>query len=146
MSTDQDSGRVAVITGASSGIGETTARALAGDGYRLALLARRTDRIEALASDLGDGAIAIEADVTDRDSLVAAAERVDSELGRRDERVAVGHVGLDRDRAVAEVGGEGLDPIRTAREQREAVSVVGERSRRRLADSRRGARDHRDAS
>ena len=81
-----------MITGASSGIGETTARALANDGYRLALLARRTDRIEALASDLGDGAIAIEADVTDRDSLVAAAERVDSELGRVD--VLVNNAGV----------------------------------------------------
>lgn len=78
-------GRVAVITGASSGIGAATARALAAEGYRVALLARRTERIQALAAELGgpDGsqAIAIEADVTDRDSLVAAATRVQDELG-----------------------------------------------------------------
>ena len=73
MSTDQQPRRVAVITGASSGIGEATARALASDGHRVALLARRTDRIEALAVELGDRALAIEADVTDRDSTVAAA-------------------------------------------------------------------------
>jgi NADP-dependent 3-hydroxy acid dehydrogenase YdfG len=81
MSTDRDSGRVAVITGASSGIGEATARALAADGHRVALLARRLDRIQAVAEDLGDDTIAIQADVTDRDSLVAAAARVSGELG-----------------------------------------------------------------
>jgi NADP-dependent 3-hydroxy acid dehydrogenase YdfG len=76
--------RVAVITGASSGIGEATARALAADGHRLALLARRIDRIQALADELGNGSLAIEADVTDRDSIVAAAARVKSELGGAD--------------------------------------------------------------
>ena len=84
MSTDNSTGRVAVITGASSGIGEATARALAADGHRVALLARRADRIQALADQLGDGAIAIEADVTDRDSMVAAAERVQQDLGGAD--------------------------------------------------------------
>ncbi len=84
MSTESTNGRVAVITGASSGIGEATARALAADGHRVALLARRRDRIQALADELGDGAIAIQADVTDRDSIVAAAERVQDELGGAD--------------------------------------------------------------
>jgi NADP-dependent 3-hydroxy acid dehydrogenase YdfG len=92
MTTDQNAGRVAVVTGASSGIGEATARALAASGYRVALLARRADRIHALAAELGDGAIAIEADVTDRDSVVAAAERVQSELGGAD--VLVNNAGV----------------------------------------------------
>lgn len=84
MNNHQNSTRVAVITGASSGIGEATARALVSNGHRVALLARRAHRIEALADELGNGAIAIEADVTDRDSILAAAERVQQELGGAD--------------------------------------------------------------
>ncbi len=92
MSTPDTNGRVAVITGASSGIGEATARALAADGNRVALLARRADRIQALADDLGENAIAIEADVTDRDSLLAAAKRVQQEWGGAD--VLVNNAGV----------------------------------------------------
>src|SRR5215212_6102273 len=84
MTTNSSQGRVAVVTGDSSGIGEATARTLAADGYRIALLARRLDRITALAGDLGNDSIAIQADVTDRDSLVAAAERVRQELDGSD--------------------------------------------------------------
>jgi NADP-dependent 3-hydroxy acid dehydrogenase YdfG len=83
-SPDQSTARVAVITGASSGIGEATARALPTSGYRMALLARRAERIEALAGELGNGAIALQADVTERDSVVAAAARVHDELGGAD--------------------------------------------------------------
>jgi NADP-dependent 3-hydroxy acid dehydrogenase YdfG len=92
MTTSNRQGRVAVVTGASSGIGEATARTLAADGYRVALLARRLDRITALADDLGNGSIAIQADVTDRDSIVAAADRVRQELGGAD--VLVNNAGI----------------------------------------------------
>ena len=76
--------RVAVITGASSGIGEALARELVAEGYRVALLARRLERIADLADELVNGAIAIQADVTDRESVVAAAARVQHELGGAD--------------------------------------------------------------
>jgi NADP-dependent 3-hydroxy acid dehydrogenase YdfG len=92
VSADDYAGRVAVITGASSGIGEATARALAADGYRVALLARRVERIRALADELGKGAVAIEADVTDRNSLLAAGQRVQDELGGAD--VLVNNAGV----------------------------------------------------
>ena len=92
MNGTQNPGRIAVVTGASSGIGAATARALAADGHRVALLARRTDRISGLARELDNGSIAIEADVTDRSALVAAAERVKQELGDAD--VLVNNAGV----------------------------------------------------
>lgn len=92
---------VAVITGASSGIGAGDARALAADGYRVALLARRVDRIKALADEFGNGALAIEADVTDRDALVPAANRVEQEFGRVD--VLVNNAGTCIHRPALEV-------------------------------------------
>jgi NADP-dependent 3-hydroxy acid dehydrogenase YdfG len=81
------SSRVAVVTGASSGIGEATARALASHGARVALIARREDRLGSIAASLeADGFVArpFAADVRDRKSLSAVAAAVSSELGRVD--------------------------------------------------------------
>jgi NADP-dependent 3-hydroxy acid dehydrogenase YdfG len=77
-------GTVALVTGASSGIGEATARALARQGAKLAVVARRKDRLDALAAEIGDGTLVIEADITDRDQAIAAVNQTVGELGRLD--------------------------------------------------------------
>ena len=80
-------GRVAIVTGASSGIGEATAFRLAALGAKVAVAARRADKLEALAAritDAGGTALVVPLDVTDRSAVNAAAERVADELGAVD--------------------------------------------------------------
>jgi NADP-dependent 3-hydroxy acid dehydrogenase YdfG len=93
--TERLDGTVALVTGASSGIGEATVRALAAQGAAVAAVARRKDRLDTLAAELGsDGArvIAIEADVTDQAQAIAAVDRTVTELGRLD--TAVNNAGV----------------------------------------------------
>ncbi|HEX6460088.1 MAG TPA: SDR family NAD(P)-dependent oxidoreductase [Thermoleophilaceae bacterium] len=80
-------GTVALVTGASSGIGEATAVALAAQGAAVTVAARRKDRLDALVSRIeGEGgkALAIEADVTSEEQARGAVERTVSEMGRLD--------------------------------------------------------------
>lgn len=70
--------RIAVVTGASSGIGRATARRLAADGFEVICAARRTDRIEALAQEIGGRALTC--DVTKADDIAALAAAVGDRL------------------------------------------------------------------
>jgi NADP-dependent 3-hydroxy acid dehydrogenase YdfG len=87
--------KVVLITGASSGIGEGTARQLAANGARVVLGARRTQRLKAIAEDIEEagGAVRVRAlDVTDRDDMEAFAAFAEAEFGQID--VLVNNAGV----------------------------------------------------
>ncbi len=87
----------AVVTGASSGIGAATARRLAAEGYRVVCVARRTERIEALAEEIAG--LAVTCDVTDADQVAALAAAAGDEIA-----LLVNNAG----------GAIGLDPVESA--------------------------------
>jgi len=86
---------VALVTGASSGIGEAAARSLSARGAAVALVARRADRLESLGGEIADAggtALPIEADVSEREQAEAAVAQAVEELGRLD--VLVNNAGV----------------------------------------------------
>jgi NADP-dependent 3-hydroxy acid dehydrogenase YdfG len=85
-------GTVALVTGASSGIGEATARKLAELGAAVSLVARRKERLEQLASEISSRTLVLETDVTQREQAFAAVERTVAELGRLD--VVINNAGV----------------------------------------------------
>jgi short-subunit dehydrogenase len=130
---------VALVTGASSGIGEALAREYARRGFRLALLARRQDRLEAIARELGADALALACDVARDGELERAVAAALERFGRLDVAVANAGVGgpstfarstIDDYRRVFETNVFGV--VRTARacfeplrEARGRFAVVG---------------------
>jgi NADP-dependent 3-hydroxy acid dehydrogenase YdfG len=92
---ENSKGQVALVTGASSGIGEATAWALAAHGIRVAVAARRADRLEALVErirEAGGESIALVADVTDEEQAQAMVRRTQEQWGRLD--ILVNNAGL----------------------------------------------------
>jgi NADP-dependent 3-hydroxy acid dehydrogenase YdfG len=85
--TSRLQGTVALVTGASSGIGEATALALAAEGATVAIAARRRDRLEVLADKIrgtGGAVLVLEADITQHDEAVGVVESTVAEFGRLD--------------------------------------------------------------
>lgn len=78
------SGRTVLITGASSGFGERWGRLLAGTGARVALAARRKEKLDALAKDIGDAAVPVEMDVASEASIIAGFDEAQDKLGTID--------------------------------------------------------------
>jgi NADP-dependent 3-hydroxy acid dehydrogenase YdfG len=93
-------GKVAIVTGASSGIGEATARSLAREGCNVVLAARREERLNALAAELGEGALAAPADVRDPAACAALVARSVERFGSLD--ILVNNAGLGLYGSVAE--------------------------------------------
>ncbi|GMM73714.1 SDR family oxidoreductase [Alteromonas gracilis] len=85
MSNEKTNDKVIAITGASSGIGEETARQLVGKGFKVALLARSEDKLKALVDELGeDNAFAVKADVSNFEEMEKAFKDVNEHFDRID--------------------------------------------------------------
>ncbi len=104
--------RTALVTGASSGIGEATARALAREGYALALIARRKDRLDQLVAEIesrGGKALALAVDLADAEATQQAARDAIAWLGRVD--LLVNNAGYSPGAAIEQVTRQDLRHI-----------------------------------
>ena len=132
-------GKVALVTGASGGLGARFARALAGAGAGVVLAARRVDRLAALAAEIegaGGRALAVELDVTDEEAVSAAFDAAESALGPVD--ILVNNAGIERMGLVAEMAVEDWDAV-IGVNLRAVFMVAREASRRMIAGAAGGA-------
>jgi len=131
------SGRVALVTGASSGLGRRFATVLAAGGAKVALAARRLDRLEALAAEIaaaGGEACAVAMDVTDETSVIAGFDSAEASLGPIDTVFA--NAGMNSRGMAVEVSAEAFDAVMainvrgvflTAREGARRMMAAGSR-------------------
>ena len=81
MQLESLEGKVAVVTGASSGIGEAAAQELVSEGVSVVLVARSAEKVENLAQELGEAAVALPTDVGDENQVRALFARIERDYG-----------------------------------------------------------------
>ena len=125
-------GRTALITGASSGLGARFGRILAANGAKVALGARRKDRLEALAAEIGDSAAAVAMDVASEAEIIAGFDAAEAAFGTVDTEIA--NAGIDGAGMALEVTEEEIErtlainlkgAILTAREGAKRMIAAG---------------------
>lgn len=102
-------GRTALVTGASGGIGAATARALARQGARIAISGTRTDVLEQLKTELGEGTVALTANLADAAAVENLAKQAEAALGQVD--ILVNNAGLTRDGLVLRMKDEDWNAV-----------------------------------
>lgn len=101
------SGKVACVTGASSGLGQRAALALAAAGARVVGVARRAEKLDALRADLGERMAPVAADITDRAGMASLVDQINAPFGAPD--IVVHAAGLNTRQAADDVTAEGWD-------------------------------------
>ncbi|MDP4300234.1 SDR family oxidoreductase [Leptothrix discophora] len=133
------SGRVALVTGASSGLGEQFARTLAKAGAAVVLAGRRTERLKTLRAEIegqGGDAHVVELDVTDTDSIASAVAHAETEVGTLD--ILINNSGVSTTQKLLDVGPEDFDFVFDTN-VRGAFFVAQEVGRRMVARARGAA-------
>jgi NAD(P)-dependent dehydrogenase (short-subunit alcohol dehydrogenase family) len=133
------SGRVALVTGASSGLGEQFARTLAKAGAAVVLAGRRTERLKTLRAEIegqGGDAHVVELDVTDTESIASAVAHAETEVGTLD--ILINNSGVSTTQKLLDVGPEDFDFVFDTN-VRGAFFVAQEVGRRMVARARGAA-------
>ena len=102
-------GRKALVTGASGGLGEAIARALHAQGATVGLHGTRVERLDALASELGERVMMLPADLSDRDAVKALAQKAEADLGGVD--ILVNNAGITRDGLFVRMADDDWDAV-----------------------------------